>query len=150
MSVTYGAIASGVANSLKLTGVFKSVENYDALSEGIPVLPCAHVYPVAAETDSGNEAVAQSSFKAGVRVTTVTINVDVYARQRSQKKHDIKAQVDLIDAVDNWLTAQPMESAFGVAGIRAVRWSWERTTFVYGEPQISYAGAEFTLMITVF
>ena len=148
MSVTYGALSKAVGNTLKAANIFKVVQQYDELTEQIPTHPLARCYPDDGEVDFGGESVERQTFKVGVRGTRMTITIDCYARPRSQLLHDIKAQVDLIDAVDAVLVAQQNQPFFGLDGIKAFSWSWQRVT--YQHEGNSYAGGEFKLTLIVF
>ena len=43
------------------------------------------------------------------------------------------------------LDAQDSTPAFGVDGVHTFHYTWERVTFVYGNPETRYAGVRFTL-----
>lgn len=146
--ITYGALSKAVGSTLKNANIFTVFQQYDELTEAIPTTPLGRCYPDEGNVDFGGESVDRTTFQVGVRGTQMTITIDCYARARSQLAHDIKAQIDLIDAVDAVLVAQKTQPFFGIDGIKAFSWSWERTTFQHEATQ--YAGAEFKLSLIVF
>lgn len=145
MSITYAALCDAVADSLRSISIVKTVESFDEISESIGAVPTLHVYPDSGDVGDGDTD--RSTFNANVRVTTLTIKIDAYARARSHIMQDIAAQVALIDAIDTRLSAQT-GALYGSAYIRAHHWSWERGTLSYANKD--YASATFTLKLTIF
>lgn len=149
MSITLAQILDAIEATLAAAPTLARSMSYDELTEGINDTPLLQVYP-----DSGNQDPAgntdRTTFKAGVRQTVLTINCDYYAQQRKHIGEDMAALVDGIDAMTNIFEAQDTKPYFGLDGIRAFSWSWQRVTFEYGDPNIGYVGARFTLTIRVF
>ncbi len=149
--LTYGHICKAIATALKTTTGVIRVEAYDELSEGVPDWPMLQVYPDNGEVDTGSEDTERATFGAGVRRTSMLIIVRGYARPRSHLAEDLKAQVELIDAIDARLSDQK-QKPFGVPGIRAFNWKWERATYSFAEGDVksTYAACQFTIEVTVF
>lgn len=142
--ITYKTICHQVADALK--GVpSATVQAYDEIQENIAVFPTLHVYLDGAEV--GDEHTDRLSYGAAVRVTTVTVKIDGYARARSQMFADMAAQVDLADHIDNVLSAQ-VDQLYGTPHIKAHHWTWERGVLEYASKD--YAAVVFTLTLTVF
>ncbi len=151
MAITIAQICNAIESTLgAATGISRS-QSYDELTEGLPPgdLPLLQVYPETGEADVAG-ATDRSTFRAGVRQTELVIVADLYARQRSHIGEDMAALVDGVDAVIDVLEAQDTKNYFGLAGVQAVRWRFERVTFVYGDPQLPYVGARFYLTVRVF
>ena len=149
MAVTLGQILNAIEATLATATTVNRSESYDELTEGIHDFPMLQVYPEAGTQDPGG-GTDRTTFRGGVRQTEFTIHVDYYARQRSHIGEDMSALVDGIDALQNVFEAQDTKSYFGLAGIRAFKWSWSRAVFTYGDPNVSYMGARFVLTIRIF
>lgn len=147
--ITYGDICRQVANYLRMTAGVRRVEGIDEMSEGVPELPILRVYVVSGETDSGGDDTERATFGAGVRRTTATIQVDGIARQRSHMREDMQAQMNLIDAIDARLSELKGVPLFGLQGVQAARWSWERMAYTVSD-SIEYVGARFEIVLTIF
>lgn len=143
--ITYGQIVKALAGALRHVA---RVEAYDQISESIVETPTIHVYAESAEVDSAGDT-DRSSLSGAVRVTTIIINADGYARQRSHLAQDLRAQMDLIDRIDEALL-RSRPPFYGLPDIKAVSWGWERATLAHGDPATEYAGVRFTIEITVF
>jgi len=149
MAVTLGQILDAIEATLATATTVNRSESYDELTEGIHDFPMLQVYPeVGTQDPSGGTD--RTTFKGGVRQTEFTIHVDYYARQRSHIGEDMSALVDGIDALQNVFEAQDTKPYFALDGIRAFKWSWSRAVFTYGDPNVSYIGARFVLIIRVF
>lgn len=147
--ITYGNISKAVGNTLKAASVFKNFQQWDELTEAVPGgFPFGRCYPDEGNVDYGGESVDRSTFQVGVRATQMTMTIDCYVRVRSQLKTDITAQINLVDAVDAVLVAQQNKPFFGLEGIQAFNWSWQRVTYVH--EKTSYTGVEFKLSLIVF
>lgn len=146
--VTYSDISHAVANTLKIAKGVKKVEAHDELSESITVTPLLQIYPQKGNTDAVGEN-DRAVFNAAIRRNTSTIIVDGYARQRSHRALDIKAQVDLIDAIDTVLVQQKKSPLFGLNDIQTFSWEWERVYFGDENTPI-YAGCKFTITIWIY
>jgi hypothetical protein len=151
MSITIAQICNAIESTLGAavtaldsTGRYQS---YDELTDGMNVTPTLQVYPESGVTDigTGND---RTTFGAGVRQSQYIFNADYYARTRSHIGEDMKAIVDGADAIIAKLEAQQHEPAFGLSGIKAFRWTWQRVTFNYGG--VDFAGVRFTLYIHAY
>lgn len=149
MAITIAQICDAIEETLgAATGITRS-ESYDELTEGIHDLPMLQVYP-----ENGNQdaftSTDRTTFRGGVRQTSLMIHADLYAQQRAHIGEDMKKLVDSIDAITDVFEAQDTKPYFGLDGIKAFRWRWERVTFVYGDPQSNYVGARFFIEVRVF
>lgn len=151
MAITIAQICDAIESTLgAATGITRS-QSYDELTEGMPPgdLPLLQVYPEAGEADITGTT-DRSSFRGGVRQTELIIIADLYAHQRSHMGEDMEILVDGIDAFIDVMEAQDTKDYFGLAGLQAFHWRFERVTFVYGNPQLPYVGARFYLTIRIF
>lgn len=130
------------------TGLARS-QSYDELTDGMNDTPTLQVYP-----ESGGQDVETSNdrttFRAGCQQEEAVIHADLYARQRSDLGDDMWKLVTMIDAIRTVLKAQQTKPYFGTLSIKAFSWTWQRVTFVYGDPQLPYVGARFILRIRMF
>lgn len=149
MSITTAQIIDAIETTLSAAPTLARSMSYDELTEGINDTPLLQVYAEAGEQDPTTNT-DRTTFRAGVRQTSLTINADYYAQQRKHIGEDMAALIDGIDAMTNIFEAQDAKPYFGLDGIKAFHWSWQRVTFDYGDPAINYVGARFTLTIRVF
>lgn len=148
-SITLAQIIDAIEGALSTAPTLARSMSYDELTEGINDTPLLQVYPDAGDQDpTGNTD--RTTFKAGVRQTNFTINCDYYAQQRKHIGEDMAALVDGIDAMTTIFEAQDTKPYFNLDGIKAFHWSWQRVIFNYGDPNINYVGARFTLTIRTF
>src|SRR3990167_2651467 len=149
MAITLAQILDAITSTLSAATTLSRAQSYDEMADGMNDLPALQVYPETNEQDiSGNAD--RTTFRAGIRQTEITINADYYARKRSHLSEDMAALVDGMDAMANVFEQQDTKPYFGLDGIKAFHWSWRRVTFVYGDPQLSYVGARFTITVRVF
>lgn len=148
-SITLAQILDAVEASLSTAPTLARSMSYDELTEGINDTPLLQVYPESGDQDPTDNT-DRTTFKAGVRQTNILINCDYYAQQRKHIGEDMAALVDGIDAMTNIFEAQDAKPYFGLIGIKAFHWSWQRVVFNYGDPAINYVGARFTITIRVF
>lgn len=149
MSITIAQIIDAIETTLSAAPTLARSMSYDELTEGINDTPLLQVYAEAGEQDPTTNT-DRTTFRAGVRQTSLTINADYYAQQRKHIGEDMAALIDGIDAITNIFEAQDAKPYFNLDGIRAFHWSWQRVVFEYGDPAINYVGARFTLTIRVF
>lgn len=109
--------------------------------------PLLQVYPQSGTCDPSGGA-DRTSFQAAVRQRHYVIHVDLYARQRSHIRDDMKKATEMIEAIEDILEAQDTGSAFGLTGIKGYNWRWERVIFETGN--ISFMGARFFIMVKVW
>lgn len=148
-SITLAQIIDAVESTLATAPTLARSMSYDELTEGINDTPLLQVYPEAGDQDPAGNA-DRTTFRAGVRQTNITVNCDYYAHTRANIGEDMAKLVDGIDAMTNIFEAQDTKAYFGLTGIKAFHWSWQRVIFEYGDSQIKYVGARFTLTIRVF
>ena len=148
-NITIGNVCDAIETTLATATGMNRTQSYDELGEGIPAgdLPLLQVYWEDWNMDpSGNTD--RTTFQAGVRLKPFTIHADVYAAQRSHLAEDMKAVVDIVDAVIDVLEAQDLKSYFSQAGIQA--WSVSATRGVFPYAGVDYMGARFTFTIWVY
>jgi hypothetical protein len=148
-TITLAQICDGIVTTLKTATGITTVLSYDELHPGPSEadLPLIQVYPQRGIQDVSNSTDA-TTFYAEVRQTEVDFYLDLLATQRSQLEEDMKSCVNGIDAIIEALEAEDRAPRFGLSGVRAYRWEWERALFDYGTVQ--YLGARFTLTIRVY
>lgn len=152
-SIKVAEIITGIKTTLSaaiITGDTIVAEEPDDFTEGIVDSAVLQVYPFAGDTDpAGNND--RRSFQAAVRLTEVVVHADYYARQRSNLDEDMVAVVNGMDGIIDKLEEQTTV-LFGLdkAKVKAFKWHWEHVTFVYGDPEVKYAGVRFVITVTVF
>ena len=147
--VTITEICDGIEAVLSAAVGVQSSTSYDAMTEGIAPFDCprVEVYWDNSICDPSGST-DRTTFNACVQQAYITFFADVYARQRSQMGEDMKAVMDMIDALVPVLQAQQRPPFFGVEGIKAINWSAKRHVFVRAKAR--YAGARFTIRCRVF
>lgn len=149
MAITLAEICDGVEATLGAAASLRSATSYDELTEGIATFDCPRieVYPEKGVTDPSGTT-DRTSFNACIQQSVITIHADLYARQRSQLGEDMKAIVDMLDELIPLLEAQERPPFFGVTGIKAFRWRWNRA--IFKRAQAWYVGARFTIELKIF
>lgn len=147
MSITLAQICDAITDTLDNAVTVKRGESYDELTEGIQDLPTLQVYPESGIQSAGSST-DRFTMRGGIRQTEFVINADYYARQRSHIGEDMEALVDGIDAITDVLEGQDEKPYFGLSGIMAFSWRWDRVTFIYAD--IQYMGARFAITVRVF
>lgn len=149
MAITVAQICDAVESTLSAAGPLVGSQSYNELQDGsLQDYPIIQVYPDSG-IQSSDSRTDRRAFGGGIRQTELDIIVDLYARQRSHLGEDMDALVGGIDALAAIFEAQNDKPFFGLAGIQAFQWGWERVSFVYGDGQLPYVGARFTITITV-
>lgn len=152
-SIKISEILTGIKTTLAtatITGTTPLAQEPTNFTEGIVDSAVMQIYPVAGDTDpAGNND--RRSFQAAVRLTEIVVHVDYYARQRSNLDEDMVAVVNGMDGIIDKLEQQTTV-LFGLdkAKVKAFKWHWEHVTFVYGDPEVKYAGVRFIITLTVF
>lgn len=155
-SVTYRAMLDGIAATFReidhLSHTPNGVQTGDAITEDFPDLPMAQVYPEASTTDDWAGNNDRSSFRAGSRVTTFRIVIDIPTRRRSHVGEDMASVIEMADAIQGKLEEQRTRPLFGVVGIQGFSWRWERVLHQRGagEGQHLYVGLRVHLEVRVF
>ena len=147
--ITLAQMLNAVETTLSAALTTGQSQAYDQLTEGVNDLPTLQVYPEDANQDA-QYATDRTTFQAGCRQTSQTIFADYYARQRSHIGEDMKALVDGIDAITDIFEAQDHLPLFGLVGIKNFHWSWQRVVFTFGDEQVKYMGARFTIVLRVY
>lgn len=147
MSITLAQICDAIESTLDDATTITRSQSYDELTEGIHDTPLLQVYPEnGAQSPPG--MTDRHTFGAGVRQTEFTIHADYYANQRVNIGEDMAALVNGIDAMTDVLEGQDQKPYFGLTGIQAFSWRWDRVTFDYGG--VAYVGARFAITVRVF
>src|SRR3990167_4602284 len=131
MAITLAQILDAITSTLSAATTLSRAQSYDEMTDGMNDLPTLQVYPETNEQD-------------------ISGNADYYAQQRRHLGEDMAALVNGMDDMANVIEQQDTKPYFGLDGIKAFHWSWRRVTFVYGDPQLSYVGARFTITVRVF
>lgn len=148
MAITLGQTCDAIETTLGAATTVNRADSYDELTEGVHDLPLLQVYPENGTQDIGG-ATDRTTFQAVVRQTEFTIHADYYAAARGTSiGEEMGRLVDGIDAITNILEGQDQKPYFGLEGIRAFSWRWDRVTFDYGG--VAYVGARFTIIVRVF
>lgn len=125
-------------------------QRLETMGESIADLPTLQIYPESGATQSG-KGTERVSFGGQVKISDLVVNVDFYARQRSHIGEDMMALALGIDAIYEVLNeVSKSKPLFGLEGIKAFDWTWQRVEFVYGDAALTYAGARFILNFTIF
>lgn len=139
-----------------LSSAVERAQSVGELSESMEDLPMLRVYPFFNEVDPSG-VTDRSTFggKGGVETTPVrwsslVINADVPAQQRSDIGEDLAAVTTVWDATEALLATQNVKPYFGLEGIKAFSWNAQLTTFNWGAPLLPYLGVQFKLNIEVF
>lgn len=146
-NVTYTQLIEAIRAALAVASGINEAQASTTMTESIQNLPVLQVYLETEETsaDSGTD---RTTFRAGVRQPEITINVDVYVRQRAHIGEDLAACYVTAQAVRDVLAAQNTQPYFARDGIQSFRWRMERVTFDYSG--VLYAGLRFILTMRVY
>lgn len=129
-------------------GITRS-QTYDELGEGAQDLPMLQVYPQSSDCDVTNAGTERTTFGKGVNQKERIIIADLVVTQRKHIAQDMGRLVGMIDAMEAVLNTQ-WTGKFGLTDIKAHHWSWERVVYTYGDPQLNYVGARFTITLRIF
>ena len=147
MAITIAQMADALTTTLGAAATVARAESYDELTEGIHDYPMLQVYWQGTANDvSGNDD--RTTYRGGVRQKEYTFYCDYYARPRSELAEDNAAVTNGADALEAVLEVQNTKPYFGLAGIKAFRWTGERVAFDYGGTL--YAGCRYVLTLRVF
>lgn len=149
MSITLTQIAAALDTTFSAILSIPYVHVPSEMREGMQDAPLLQIYPADMNQDPTGDA-DRTTFRAVVRQTVQTWYVDLYARQTSDLGEDMAILLPLADAIVDKLEEQDTKPYFGLDGIQAFSWSGQRVTFVYGQPEIKYAGYRFVLTIRIF
>ena len=152
MALSIGDLCDAIEATLATATGLASSTSFDELAEGIAVFDCPRleVHPGGGSCDpSGNTD--RSTFGAGMQMSVVEIYADIYAAHRSHLNDDMKATIDMIDALSDVLQAAGQERPpffAGAEGLKACSWSWKRRT--WRRSKAWYMGARFTIICKIF
>lgn len=149
MAITIAQMCDAVALTLGAAVGMARAQSYDELTEDYPDLPLLQVYPESGSVDITGTS-DRTTFRGGTRTGEYAITCDLIARQRAHLGEDMAVTTDLVDAVTTVLEAQNVKPYFGLVGIKGFRWSWQRTLFQRGDPNVAYVGARFAVVLVTF
>jgi hypothetical protein len=145
--LTFTQITKSIRDTLASAKGMNRAESGQEITESIPDVPLLQVYFETEDTDgSGNTG--QTTFRAGVRVSHVTVHTDVYVSQRAHIDQDIAACEAMAEEVRSILADQKIKPYFGLDGLQAFQWRAQRVTFTYGA--VDYSGIRFVIEVYVF
>ena len=145
---TLKEILDAIAVNLRLIPeVEDTVQGHDELGEGMNDYPAIQIYPEEGEPNITGST-AQLTFGAKTRVERILINVDVFAKQRADLGEDMAAVVTIFDKIRTHLKGIKEKPYFGLEGIQAFDWKWERTVFEYAGNK--YMSLRFVLTVYTF
>ena len=142
-------VLNAIATTLSAATGLTYTQAFDELKDGMQDTPTLQVYweDMTQDPSTAND---RSTFRAGVRQTSITIFADLYAHQRSHLAEDMALLMPLVEAIRIELEKQDAQPLFGTTLIKSFSWSARRVTFTYGDPNINYIAARFTLTVRVF
>jgi hypothetical protein len=147
-TVTLAQICDAIETTLGAATTVTRSQSYDGLTEGVHDTPLLQVYPENGTQDVGG-ATDRTTFRGGVRQTEFTVHADYYAAARGTSiGEEMGRLVDGIDAITNVLEGQDQKPYFGLEGIKAFSWRWDRVIFDYAG--VAFVGARFAIVVRVF
>ena len=149
-TITIAEILDAITALLLNASEVDYAQSYDELTEGIIDDKLLQVYWEATIQDPESEGTAQTSFQGEIRQTELTIHADYFATTRKHIGEDMAVLIAGIDEIQARLETQKKKPYFGLAGIKAYKWSAQRVVFEYGDPAVRYTGARHIITIRVF
>lgn len=147
------AVDTELGEALVAAGVLIVSQNYDELTEGMNDPGVLQIYPESeglTDSLSGFGQTQQMTFgEDGLIQEEIIIHADYYAKQRANIGDDMAVLIPGIEAIRDKIKEQKCPP-FGLTGIRTFQWSWERTVWEYGQPELKYIGARFILRMRLF
>lgn len=133
-SISMQQLCDAITTTLGAATGMTRVQSADELTEGIHRgdTPLMQAYPEEGSCDPSG-ATDRTAFKGGVRQKTTLVHIDVYACSRSHVGEDMKATIDILDALIDILEAQNTKPYFDLEGLKAFSWRWKRMTFKYAK-----------------
>ena len=148
MAITLAQICDAIETTLSAATTITRSESHDELTEGVHDTPLLQVYPESGNQDPSGTT-ERTTFRAGVRQTEIVIHADYFAAERGTSiGEEMGRLVNGIDAMTAVFEGQDEKPYFGLDGIKAFAWRWERVTFDYGK--VRYVGARFVILVRVF
>lgn len=153
-NVTKADVNNGIAADLAAISGFSPpdgvTQSFDQMKEGISDTPTIQVYWDHAEGDSAgnNDRATFGGGGAVVRRRVWVFHIDLYAVERNQIGQDMARVYPASELVDDFLDSQIQEPYFGVAGIKTLKWTSQRVTFVYASSK--YAGIRYVLTVEIY
>jgi len=147
------AIDLTIGRPLERKGLLSDSQNYDELTEGMNDDRVIQIYPESEGSVDGSSGATQKltlgDEDGAVIQEEITIHLDYYCRQRSNLADDMGQLLPGIDAIRAKLKEQDCDP-FDIPNCQSFQWSWFRTVFVYGQPEIKYIGARFVLVLRFY
>lgn len=145
------AIDATLGAALVASGDLVESQNYNELTEGMNDEKVLQIYPEEQTPVSVGSGAQKLTFGSTPFIDEeIVIHADYYGRQRSHIGEDMAQLVSGIDAIRVNLKTQNCPNPFGLTGIANFQWSWRRTVFEYGGPELKYIGARFRLVLRTF
>lgn len=147
MSITLTQICQAIETTLAPAVTY--TQTASELKDGMNDQPTLQVYPQSGSS-SPPQTTDRTTFQAVVRQQEIIIYADLYATHRSEIGEDFAILLPLIDGIINEIEKQDTKPYFGLIGIKAFRWDWQRVLFQYNDPTQTFAGARFIFYLRVF
>lgn len=154
-AITKAQVNDGIAAGLAAIPQFAPgagvVQSYAAMMEGISETPTIQVYfdNIIGDSAGNND---RATFGGGggavVRRRVWVFHIDVYTVERNQIGQDMARVYPASELVEDYLDRQIQEPYFGVAGIKSLKWTGQRVTFVYASSK--FAGIRYVLTVEVY
>jgi hypothetical protein len=146
VAITLAQIVDAVETTLSAAVGLARSQTYDEITSSLNDFPLLQVYPESwvCDPSGGTE---RSTFGGHARQHEAVIHADLFAGEVVPFGERMGTLVGMIDALMDVLEAQ-MSTFFGVAGIRALHWSWQRAVIDYGDKK--YLAARFVITVTIF
>lgn len=148
-AITTEQICDAIATTLGAAAHLKKTQTYKQLSEGVHDTPLLQVYWNSYEQDPTGNA-DRTTFRGGGRQTDMVIFCDLYAKPRSDLAEGMEKTVQVVEETITILEAQDTKPYFGLTGIKAFHWRWERATLSYGKEEALFDGARLTINLRIF
>lgn len=147
MAITIAQINTAIKNTLDNMASLAASQDYNELSEGIVDWPMLQVYWQSTDGDD-RSGIQQTTFRGGVRRKHFVFHADVFAAQRAHLDQDMTAVLTAAEELTTLLEAQDTLPYFGLAGIRAYRWTVTRVNIVDGDS--TFPGVRGVIELWVF
>lgn len=147
MSITLTQICQAIETTLAPAVTY--TQTASELKDGMSDQSVLQVYPQSG-TSNPPQQTDRTTFQAVVRQAEIVVYADLYATVRSEIGEDFAILLPLIDLVIDEIEKQDTKPYFGLVGIRAFRWEWQRVMFQYNDASMRYAGARFIFTLRIF
>lgn len=135
-------LVEGVRADLAAYSGVNVAQGGSSVTEGIHDEYTVQVTPEMGE-ESHKSGTDRATFGKGTSTERIVLNIDVYARQRSNIGEDMAAVITAADVVRSFLKESITEPLFGVTGVLTLHWTWQRVLFTYNK--VEHVGIRFVL-----